>query len=71
MLYFGKRGLALTLAGLVIGLAMAAIRGPFNDHTALRLPAVLRPDGERGSWHLPDRGGLALFPHVAPHASIL
>jgi ABC-type antimicrobial peptide transport system permease subunit len=30
LLYFGKRGLALTLAGLVIGLAMAAIRDPFQ-----------------------------------------
>ena len=44
LVYFDKRGLAPTLAGLVIGLGMAAIAA--RSMTAL-LYGLLRLDGER------------------------
>jgi len=61
LVYFGKRGLALTLAGLVIGLGMAAIAARSMTNLLYGFQPPLRPDGERGSWHLPGRGGRCLL----------
>lgn len=60
-IYFGERGLALTLAGLVIGLAVAAIASRSMTNLLYGLQAPLRPEGDRGSWYLAGRGDHSLL----------
>ena len=66
LLSFGKRGLALTLVGLAIGLVLAAIACALDDRAALRLPARLCPNRRRCISHSPGGGGSGLFRSRAP-----
>ena len=69
LLSFGKRGLALTLAGLAIGLALAAIAARLMTQLALRLPARLYPDCHRGISHSPGGGSSGLLRSRAPRVA--
>ena len=72
LLSFGKRGLALTLTGLVIGLVPGGDRVAVDDQPALRLPARLCPNCHRGISHSCWQWRLwrVLFPLAVHRASI-
>jgi ABC-type antimicrobial peptide transport system permease subunit len=66
LLFVGRRGLALTLAGLAIGLVLAVIAARLMTTLVLRLPARLSPGCQRGLSRAPGGGIPGVF---GPRAS--
>ena len=66
MLSFGKRGLALTLAGLAAGLVLAAGAARLLTTLLYGFRPDYAPNGHPGIVHTPGGGSLGLFRSRAP-----